>query len=199
MNRFHNYFDHFSKVDKVVFKVMLAVIVYMFLLLFTSCAAVKRESSESTSSTEKVEEKKESTTTTETSKGIRDTIIVAIPESDNEEVMRMFESLLKQLNTSKSSGDNSYQLYYDEQLKQLRAAIEVGETSNTEKETTSESNTEKTFEQQVDEYVKKIVIPWWAYIIAAIFIWPYIKPIVMMLLGPTSLLSGFSSLTKPKE
>jgi len=190
------YFRDFSKIDRIVFKTCILIFI---VFLFSSCMATKKTHSDSTTTTEKVDKTKDSSKITETSKAIKDNIVINVPQNDNEEVMEMFNQMMRQLNTSKTSGDNSYKLYYDEKLQQLRAEFEVGETQSTDSSTNSDTISEKSFDSEVNDYIKKIVIPWWAYIIAFVFVWPYIKPIIMMFLGPTSIVSNIGTIIKPKK
>ena len=56
--------------------------------------------------------------------------------------------------------------------KLLKMEASIGETKNTATNSNKSKNTEKSFEQQIDEYIyKKIkVMPWWMYgIIAFLF------------------------------
>jgi hypothetical protein len=182
-----------------------SVIILFLLLLFNGCIGSKKISETTTKQTETSVIDNDSTSVEVVNQKINDQATISVPDSKtgdaefDKRVNEAVANILRSINFQKSSGDNSYRLYYDEQLKQLKAQIEIGETKDLSTEVTNESSSEKSFESQVDEYIKKIVIPWWVYVLGAIFIWPYIKPIVMMLLGPTSLISSFSSLTKPKE
>ncbi len=48
----------------------------------------------------------------------------------DEAVNKSISEILEKLNTSKSSGDNSYSLVYDDVLKELRAVMKIGPTEN---------------------------------------------------------------------
>jgi len=146
----------------------------ILLFLFCSCAVLKRDKTTTTKQSEKTEKKIDTTSKETVNKGISDVIRVEVPVTDPEIDYKVNE-ILRKLNTSKSSGDNSYRLYYDEKLREIRAEFEVGETRNKEVATNNETNTEKSFEENISEYVKKIVIPWWVYVIAIFLLR---KPIV---------------------
>lgn len=168
---------------------MKKLILIAFTTLFlTSCLGTKKvtESTQKVTENKQTEVKKDSVVKTEVNKPINDKIVINVPETDNKEVMQMFNRLLRQINTSKSSGDNSYRIYYDEQLKQLKADIKIAQTEN--KETTQKE--EKKSEESRTEYVedrifKKIkLIPWWVYLIVVLVFWPQIVSRVMMIYNP---------------
>jgi len=155
-----------------VFNVLLTIIAICFFacLFFISCSTLKKTKESTLKQTEIVKESKDSTSTTETSKAIKDNITINVPKADNTEVQIMLDDILRRLNTSKSSGDNSYKFYYDEKLRQLQAEFQVAETENKTTDTNKEKESEKTFEQNVEEYRKKIVQSPWAWLIIAFLV-----------------------------
>ena len=73
---------------------------------------------------------------TDNSKAIIDSLSIAIgkiktakPECDSV-TQAAIDNLLRTLNTSKQSGDNGYQLKYNELLKRLEIVIKIGATKN---------------------------------------------------------------------
>lgn len=148
-------------------------IIYLIftLLLLSSCGVTKRSHSDTTTIKEKIETSKDSSSIIETSKAIKDEVIINIPESDtgdrdfDEAVNRAVTNILRSINFQKTSGDNSYKFYYDEKLRQLRAEFEIGATQN--KEVISNKSSEKQYSMvsEIEDYIKKVVVPWWAYLI----------------------------------
>lgn len=76
------------------------------------------------------------TQTTNHSKAIIDSLILAIgkiqtakPECDSVAQLAV-ENFIKTLNTSKKSGDNSYEIKYNELLKRLEIVMKIGATKN---------------------------------------------------------------------
>lgn len=161
---------------------MKRLLLILTLVLFCSCLGSKKvaEKSSETKSTEKTEVKKDSSSTTTINEGIKDRVVINVPEADNEATMKSLDAILKLLNTSKTSGSNSYHLKYDEQMKQLILDVVVAATQNKETVTNSDTNTETSFEQRTDEYIKKKItaIPWWVYLVAVII---FIRPILNFL------------------
>ena len=145
------------------------ILVILLSLFVQGCLGSKKvsEKSKTTNTTEKTESKKDSTTHVETSGEIKDRIVINVPPADNEATEKSIEAILKMLNTSKSSGSNSYVSRYDEETRQLVIDFIVAQTQNKTTETNQETNSEKSFEEQTDEYISKKVtaIPWWIYVI----------------------------------
>lgn len=156
-------------------------------LLFFNCALVKKSKEKSTVSTDKIEKVSDSSSKETVNKKIDDTAIINVGQSNtgdrdfDEAVNRSVSNILNSLNFQKSSGDNSYKLYYDEKLQQLRAEFQLGETRNSEIEANNSVVSEKTFEENVSEYIKKIVIPWWMYLIAIILLWKHISRLILFI------------------
>jgi len=152
----------------------------LFLILalvsLTSCLGVKK-STENTSSlsVKELTDKSTDSTSKETiNKGISDEAVFKVAESntgDAEFDIRVNDAvtnILRSINFQKSSGDNSYSLYYDEQLRELKAQIQVGETRNAEVTANSEVVSQKESEKETTSEFKKVVttLPWWVWIVA---------------------------------
>jgi len=149
-------------------------IIYILIILLTlnGCGITKRNKSDNTTIKEKIEKNKDSSNIVENNKAIKDKAIINVPKSstDNKDfdkaVNEGVSNVLRSINFQKSSGDNNYKFYYDEKLRQLRAEFEIGATQS--KETITNESNEKQYSvvREVEEYIKKIVIPWWIYAIA---------------------------------
>ena len=175
------------------------LIIIIFGLFLVGCLGSKKVTESSTTSKEKTEIKSDSTKSEIINKAIDDSIGTKVQSSGDAETDAKIDAILSTLNTSKTSGDNSYRWYYDEKLRELKAEFQIGETKDKELTASNESSSEKSFEENMSEYVKKIVLPWWAYVIAFVFAWPYLKPIIMMFLGPTNIITSISNAMKQKN
>jgi len=177
------------------------ILIIVILTLFTSCSTLKniKDKESETKITELTEKSTDTLQKTDTNKAIKDDIAIPIPQGTSPEVTKELIDLVKRMQSSKSSGDNSYKFWYDEQLQQLRLRVEIAETQSRQIATESNTKKEKTFEENINEYVKKQVIPWWLYAIGFLFLWPYIKPIIMMILGPTNLVTGIKKIIDKKK
>jgi hypothetical protein len=176
---------------KTYFKRFLATLLFFMILCTTSCLGSKKVTEKSSETTEKTEVTQDSTTKIDTSGEIKDTIIVNVPETDNEEVRLMFETMLRQLNTSKSSGSNSYTSRYDKETNQLMIEYIIGQTQNKEVSSEKDTKIEKSFEESIDEYVKKFVIPWWMYAIVVFMLRKEIFWVISKLFPGLSFLPRF--------
>lgn len=179
------FINDFSKVDKMVFKISILAILLFMIFSLSGCATLKKEKETTTKETEFKESKKDSATTIIINNPIRDRIIQQAPISDNPELIRMFDEMMEKLNTSKQSGDNSYNSRYDKELRQWVIDFTVGQTKNQNTKTATEIKEEKSFDQNVDEYIKKQKFPWWIYVVAVVLLWPTIMKILVMVF-PTS-------------
>ena len=175
----------------------------VILIIFTGCLGSKTtaEKSSEIKEVDKSEITNDKTSETEVNKAIDDQVTTKVVDSGDPLLDAKIDAILSSLNTSKSSGDNSYKWYYDEKLRELRAEFQIGETESKAEAEITETIVEKSFEQKQDEYFKKKItaLPWWAYIILIVLAWPYIKPLVMMILGPTNIISSVSNIIKPKN
>jgi len=192
------YFDNFSRIDKWLFKTCILIFV---ILLMSSCMATKKtHDSETTTTTATTNDSKETENTTATiSEPIEDKIVINVPESDNAEVMRMFNEVMRQMNSSKTSGSNSYNSKYDEANKKWIIDFMVAQSKIQETAKTNDTATTSdiTFDKQVDDYIKKIVIPWWAYGIVLFLIRKEVFWILKMLFPPLRAINLFAHPQKP--
>lgn len=67
---------------------------------------------------------------------------------------------LKSFATAKNSGDNSYEIKYNEALKRLEFLIKVGQTSNKATEQNAQKTITKTVEKTIEVPVK-LPLTWW--------------------------------------
>lgn len=175
---------------------------FLILILFTFCSCLgTKKTTEKTSdkvSTEKVETSSDSTSTEVVNKAINDTVKIQVPVSDPE-VDAKVDEILRRLNSSKSSGDNSYRFYYDEKLRELRAEFEVGQTSDKVVEKSDTSTVEKTFEEKIAESSKKVVkmLPWWAWLLAAWLLRKQIIDIIALFVPGIRGIKSLSDLLNP--
>lgn len=140
-------------------------------LLLSSCAVLKKDKTTTTKQTEKTEIKSDSSSKETVNQKIDDSATIKVVDSNtgnadfDNRVNDAVANVLRSINFQKSSGDNSYRAYYDEKLKALQFQVELGETRNSETTASDSSVVEKTDYERVNEFIKKIVVPWWAYLI----------------------------------
>lgn len=160
-------------------------IIFLLLVLVTSsCSTLKTEAEKNreTKETKLSEKSKETSLETEKSKAINDKSVIPVQNSDtgnrdfDAEVNRAVDRILAGLNHQKSSGDNGYELYYDLIKRELQFRATIGETSNSKEKVAEKENTEISFEQKTDQYLSKKIrqIPWWIYLLAALYFAPKI-------------------------
>lgn len=159
------FLQQFSKSDKFVFKFVIIAFLLFLLSLSISCKTLEQKSSSETVEKESTEITNDKDVKTSTNEEIKDRVIVNVPQSNNAEVMAMFDIMMKQLNTSKSSGSNSYNSRYDAELKQWVIDFTVAQTKDKETITSTDIKTEKSFEENINEYLKTKGIPWWIWLI----------------------------------
>lgn len=176
-----NLIANFSKTDKLFFKSIILTIIIFAIFSLSSCRTLKKTHESETIEKEFKDSKKDSTTTIIINNPIRDRIIQEAPISDNPELIRMFDEMMSKLNTSKQSGDNGYNSRYDKELRQWVIDFTVGQTKNKDVAVKEETKEEKTFEQNVNDYVKKTTFPWWIYVIAIVLAWPTISKVVSLI------------------
>ena len=153
------------------------IYIFIFSLFFLSysCLGTKKVTEKTSDKNQKeLSVKTSDSSSKETiNQKINDKATVKITESNtgnkdfDEAVNKAVTNILKAINFQKSSGDNSYKLYYDEQLNELRAEIEMGETRNKETLSDNSNLSEKLFQERIEENTKKIIhiIPWWGWLI----------------------------------
>ena len=144
--------------------------ILLLLCIFCMCGCAAKPI-ETTSKIEHHNEvKKDSTKVIETNKAINDTLKIKIakvktskPECDSITQAKINE-LLRQLNTSKKSGDNEAGIYYDELKQQLVMWQLMAQTKN-EKTTTNKSS-EVTTKLELAKPVIVKFIPKWVQVLA---------------------------------
>ncbi len=150
---------------------MKKLIIILIILSMTSCAVLKKDKTTTVKEKETLETTSDSISKETINKEIDDEAAFNIPEvktDDSEYDRRVNEGIvnaLRGINLQKSSGDNSYRFWYDEQLKQMRAEFKIGQTVNKETSADNTLKSQKSLEVQIQELIKKIVIPWWVYLI----------------------------------
>ena len=180
-------------------------LIYIIFITFmlTSCLGTKKifDKNTNTKSTETTETIKDSTSNKITSLPIKDKLVINVPKSDNKEVMAMFEVLMKQLNTSKSSGSNSYVSRYDSENNRLIIEYLIASTQNSKTVVNNDSKIEKSFEEQTDEYVSKKItaLPWWAYLIGVWLLRSHIIGIISVFVPGVRNIKSISDLLNPPE
>ena len=108
-------------------------------------------------------------------------------------------NVLRSINFQKSSGDNSYRLYYDEKLRELTAQIQVGETSSVEVATNKESDKEQT-ETSTETFKKYTsMIPWWAWVVAFVVFFKQIMGFVGNIYPPARGITSLADLFNPPK
>ena len=152
----------------------------ILILLFTSCLGSKKITEKTSKETSTLQTDSISKETV--NKGISDSATFKVAESNtgdidfDKRVNEAVSNVLKSINFQKSSGDNSYKFYYDEQLRELRAKIELGETRNSEVKVDKDAVVETKETESVEKYLK--VVPWWLYVILLVLFWPNILKVI---------------------
>lgn len=181
-----------SKAEKILSYILIGLLVVSCF----SCSSFK-ESSKNSVTKEKQSSVlvKDSTAKIETSLPIKDNIVINVPRSEDEALNKALDAILSNLNTSKTSGNNSYRSTYDAENQRLLIEFLIGQTQNKEVATAVDSKTEISFEQQTDEYFKKKMkaLPWWIYLIAFIYFLPIILDRLKLIFSPVLSLLGRNS------
>ena len=143
-------------------------------IVLTGCLGTKRivEKKATKVTTEKVEVKKDSTNVVEKNKAIADKLDIAVTNAKtsdadfNKKVDQKVDEILAKLNTTKTSGDNSYKLYYNLLKRQVEFEARIGETQNENTTTNLQEKTEKTTDEIIDTYIytKITTAPWYLWI-----------------------------------
>lgn len=173
----------------------------IILILFSSCLGTKKviENTSSKKSIEKSEVKKDSSKVVEKNKSISDKLDLTVPSSKtddkdfNKKVDAKVDEILAKLNTTKTSGDNSYKLYYNLLKRQVEFEAKIGETKNETTATNNEEKKETSTEEKIDSYISKkfTVIPWYIWLIAVIWFLPTIINKVILIATPFKSISKF--------
>ena len=185
------------------------LLIIIVLTLFVSCGPLKkiRDRTSITKETEITETSRDSIKILETTKEINEKASVKVPESNtgdkdfDEAVDRAVTNILNAVNIRKTSGDNYLNMYFDEKERRMVLEARIAETQNSEIVVSSDTKTERTFDQQVEEITTKIKRSYWTYILLFVLLWPsHLKPILMpifrMVTGPTNIVSGVKNMIK---
>lgn len=151
---------------------MKKVIIFFIFLLF-SCSTFKSVSKKEaeTFKESKLKEISDSINTSYINKSIEDKTHLKVTKSKtkdsvfNAAVNEKVDEILKGIDISKKSGENSYRVWYDLNEKKIKVHVKVGETKSTEVSKTDFKNLEKTSIEKIKEEWKKIKIPLWVYLI----------------------------------
>jgi hypothetical protein len=159
-------------------------------IFFSSCRSLRQttEKTKDTTTTESTESTTDSTSSIVESAPIQDRVIINVPETDNTELNKMLDAILMQLNTSKQSGSNSYSLRFSPEDKKLIADFTVAASKVEKTTTSSDFKSERSFSEEVDEYFEQKIkrIPFWVYIVLAIWFLPQILTRVQMIINPVA-------------
>lgn len=178
-----------KKIKKITIATIISYILYItILLLFFSCGSVKKNSKTNTETKiqNDLKKEKDSSSVTEKNNAINDRIEIAFPKTDNEDLLKLFNEAMKQLNTSKTSGSNSYSSRYDEDLMKWIIDFKVGETINSKTNIKNNSEIKNIKETTIEESIEKITskIPLWFYILLFIWILPSIIEKINFFINP---------------
>lgn len=175
----------------------------LILFLFTSCLGSKKVSEKETSikQFEKSEIVSDSVNITTVNQAIDDQVITSVADSGDAEMNFRIDEILRKLNTQKSSGSNSYKLYYDDKLRELRAEFSVGETKDVEVATVKEETVEKSIEETYIENTKKVlkIIPFWIWLIVAFIFRKQIIGFIGMFYPPILGIKTIKDLVTPPD
>ena len=177
----------------------------LLILIFTSCLGSKKVT-EKTSDKSLIEKTKTDSTAKETiNKKIEDKATFKVAESStgdvdfDNRVNDAVANVLRSINFQKSSGDNSYRVYYDEKLRTLEAQIQVGETSSKEVATNKESDKEQT-ETSTETFKKYTsMIPWWGWLVLIFVLRKHIIGFIAIFIPGVRGISTIQDLLNPPE
>jgi hypothetical protein len=163
------------------------IIAVCILILLGSCKSFKKTTeTKSTKQNVQTEIKRDSIATLEINKPIKDVVEIQVPKSDNAEVQIMFERLLQQMNTSKTSGSNSYRSSFDPETGKLLIEYLIGQTENIKTATNHEINSTDQMIIESEKTVKEVIkrIPFWIWIIAFVYFGPTIFKKIQFFVNP---------------
>ena len=169
---------------------MKKLILLIFVILFTSCVGSKKTTKKDkvTKITELTDRKKDSATNTVVNSKIDDQFSIPVATADSL-VNQSIKKALKDFNFKKSSGSNATSVRFDYEKMAFIVSNLIGETKSTDTTVNTDTNTEKSFEEEVTENTKKIIriIPWWLWAIGAFFLLPKILNIVGIFYPPAGM------------
>lgn len=185
-----------------------AIPILIIIFVFCSCGAFKKTitKKQNKQTTTTIEKAKDSTSVVENNKAIKDNAVINVPESNtgdvnfDKRVNEAVANVLKNINFNKQSGDNGYKLYYDAQLKQIKAQIAIAATQNKNTKTSENNNQETTVFEQFETYVKKVKLPWWMYLIVVFLLRKWIvKAIVFFVPAASGIKTAKDLFTPPSK
>src|SRR5690606_36874900 len=107
------------------------ILIIFSIFAFLSCSTFKESSKRSvTREKQNTVLVKDSTAKIETSLPIKDNIVINVPRSQDEALNKALDAILSNLNTSKTSGNNSYKSTYDAENQRLLIEFLIGQTQN---------------------------------------------------------------------
>jgi len=179
----------------------------LLIVLCTSCLGTKKisEKTSAKSTTETTAVKQDSVAKETVNKGIDDTATFKVAQSNTGDadfdarVNAAVANVLRSINFQKSSGDNSYQLMYNERLNQLEARMQVGETRNTALETHKDVSNEKASTEESTDTSKKVInqIRGWGWVVAFVFFFKNIMGVVGNIYPPARGIESIADLFNP--
>ena len=161
---------------------MKKLILLGLVLIMTSCFGTKKtvEKTTTTNEKEKIESVSDSVSKVTINKAIDDKITTKIAETGDADLDARIDEILSKINTSKSSGSSSYNLYFNKKTRELIAELKIGQTQDSISSTSNVLIVEKTTQELITEYSETIrnMIPWWLWVIVAFFLLPHILKIL---------------------
>lgn len=184
-------------------------LIFIILILCTSCLGTKKisEKTSDKSLVEKSEKKHDSIAKETVNKGIDDSATFKVAQSNtgdtdfDKRVNEAVANILRNINLQKTSGDNSYQLYYNERLNQLEAQIKVGETKNSEVNTNKENTSQKETSEKTTNSFKKYasMMPWWLWVVGFFVFFRQIMGVVSIVYPPARGITSIQDLFHPPK
>jgi hypothetical protein len=174
---------------------MKTLISLMLILTLFSCASKKiKESSQETKSIQVKEVKRDSVSMIEISRPINDVLKLPVIKSNtsnkkNDSIINAkVDEILSKLNTSKQSGKNGYNLFYDIGRRIINLETSIGETTDQSLIVINNSKEETILEETTREYLYKKIIstPWWVFAGFAVFFLPKLLKIFLAVANPIS-------------
>lgn len=167
------------------FKTILLVLV----LTTIGCAGTKTSSEKNsvTKESDKTEINNDKKSETNVNKAIDDRFNINV-KTDNEAVNEAIKKAFRDFGYNKQSGSNSTQMTFDPDLMAFKIANYIGQTQDKSESSVSDTKIEKSFEEKTDEYFSKKIsqMPWWLWLIAAIYFLPKLIECVSVIMNPLS-------------
>ncbi len=165
------------------------MVAFLLVLTISSCRSVKSVSrtNKQTKVTEKKEVTTDSTNVVERNREINNEYVIPLKTADSLTNKRI-KQVLANFKAGVKSGSNSTRIVFDEDALAFKIAAIVGETQNQTISAGSEVKTEKSFEENTDEYISKKIrsIPWWFYALIVFWFFPQILQRVKTIINPLS-------------